>query len=322
MLDLVDIRSLLVNERRPVDVVIAQIAAGQFGNISNEQLRAIGLGRTAIHKRVAGGRLHPTFRGVHAVGHERLPRFGLYAAAALSYSPDGLVSHAPAAALHGLRQGSVSKVDVTVPHGSRRGQPGIRLHHVRNLQVRDRAECLGIPVTSVARTLLDMAPQVTPRQLERMIRVAQRTGIYDHAEILDVLARSRGHRGETKLRAAVTSAPACPPELRSRLEERFYEETGLPRGEHNVSVAGYVVDCLYPEARLIVELDGRSDHERGLAFEDDRRRDADLAAAGYLVLRFTWRRLEQDMPGVIRTVRRVYVQRTKEGAGRPPLRNA
>jgi hypothetical protein len=148
----------------------------------------------------------------------------------------------------------------------------------------------GIPVTSVARTLLDLAEILPVRRLERAVEEAERLGIFDRRAIEDVCARGNGRRGLGALRAAVEAAVEPQPFTRSELERAFY---GLCRNHHlplpllNQWVLGYEVDALWPGPRLVVEVDGYETHRTRAAFERDRIRDATLTALGWRVVRLT-----------------------------------
>jgi very-short-patch-repair endonuclease len=152
-----------------------------------------------------------------------------------------------------------------------------------------------IPVTSVARTLLDLAA-VAPRQIDQALEKAERLGKFDLVAIHSLLGRCGRHRGAPKLRRALGLYVPVP-QTRSELERRFLallEDAGLARPAVNASVAGHEVDMLWPRRRLVVELDGYEYHRTRAAFERDRRRDEDLKVAGYEVTRLTARRLAEE----------------------------
>jgi Protein of unknown function (DUF559) len=193
----------------------------------------------------------------------------------------------------GLLATSATRIDVTAPR-TRAGDAKIRLHHSRSLIARDTDEHEGIPITSVARTLLDLAATVRADQLERALAQAEHLELYDHRAITDVLARANGHRG----RKALTEATALEPKLtRSEWEVRFMKlvrAAALPEPLVNLSLAApdhprLEVDFCWPSHHLIVETDGWESHRTRAAFEADRRRDAALQAGGWRVMRFTWR---------------------------------
>ncbi|HEX5899208.1 MAG TPA: hypothetical protein VFY32_07385, partial [Solirubrobacteraceae bacterium] len=147
---------------------MGELAAAQFGVVSLAQLRAIGLGRGAVEKAVRCGRLCRLYSGVFAAGHPILRPEGRRLAAVLACGPGAALSHRSAAAHWGLLATQQSAVDVSAPR-SRDGVPGIRVHRPRSLDARDTTDHEGIPVTAVARTLLDVAATVRPDRLERAL---------------------------------------------------------------------------------------------------------------------------------------------------------
>jgi very-short-patch-repair endonuclease len=187
---------------------------------------------------------------------------------------------------------------VTSPHGCHAIE-GIRRHRARSLAARDTTNHEGIPITSVARTVLDFAATVRPDRLERALAQAERLQLYDHTAILDVIERTNGHRGRTPLKRATDHEPKL---TRSEAEARFLHlarETGLSEPLTNFTLSApdhprLEVDFYWPTHRLIVEIDGWQTHRTRAAFEADRRRDAALQAAGQRVLRFTWRAISND----------------------------
>jgi very-short-patch-repair endonuclease len=272
---------------------VAELAGGQWGVVSLAQLRAAGLSYDAVRSRVRAGRLHRLHHGVYAVGHTVLKREGRWLAAILACGDGALLSHRSAAAYWGLLQSAATRTDVTTP---RRRAPNatIRLHRSRSLIARDTDTHRGIPITSVARTLLDLAATVKPDRLERALAQAEHLELYDHRAITELLARANGHRGKTALTKATARAPKV---TRSDWEARLLKlvrDAALPEPLVNLSLAApdhprLEVDFCWPSYHLIVETDGWESHRTRAAFEADRRRDAALQADGYRVVRFTWR---------------------------------
>jgi len=226
-------------------------------------------------------------------------------AAVLACGPDALLSHRSAAALWGLQSSAASRIDVTAPGRRGRGRPGIVLHRVGSLHGSDRARRDGIPVTAVARTLLDLAELVSPNQLGRAFEEAERLRLLDLQSLQAVRDRSPGRRGLRALGGLLVEGRE-PLEARSELERRFVElcrEANLPLPALNTAVVGHEVDALWPRQRLIVELDGYAFHRTRAAFERDRARDLDLQLAGYRVLRITSVRLDRERAAVATAVR-------------------
>lgn len=254
--------------------------------------------------RLESGRLHRLHPGVYAVGHAALSTEGRYLAAVCAGGPDAALSHRSAAACWGLlRVQPRAAVDVTTARRSRKPAPGVLLHRTRRLAGEEVTRRAGVPVTSVARTVLDLADCVTLHELERCVHEAAVLRILAPAELTAVLARANGRRRLATLRALLEEPPAP---TRSALEDRFLalcRDAGLPSPEAGVRLAGMEVDFLWPSHRLVVEVDGFAFHGTRAAFERDRRRDAALARAGHRVARFSWRQVTASAEEVSTTVR-------------------
>jgi hypothetical protein len=276
--------------RTGAERALADLAGRQWGVVSRAQLTAMGLGRGAIDARLGAGRLRRVHRGVYAVGGAALPREGRNLAAVLACGEGAVLSHVSAALHWGLLSYEPAQPHVTAP-ASTRGAPGIRLHRTRSLDARDTTTHRGIPITTLARTFLDLAASSPRNHLDHAIGQAMRNQIYDHRAITDVLNRHHGRRGTKALRQA-TVDPAF---TRGDIERRFRRlcrRAGLPQPLSNVAVADadhhpHEVDFYFPAYGLIVETDGWRDHGTRVAFERDRAKDAALVAAGFVVLRFT-----------------------------------
>jgi very-short-patch-repair endonuclease len=292
----------------PADHLIAELAARQHGPVSGRQLVALGLGEGAIAWRVRTGRLHRIHRGVYAVGQPVLPRYGQLMAAVLACGDGAVLSHRSAAEL--LRLGPTTAFfEVTAP-GDRR-PPDILVHRAE-VPPEHRGTVEGIPVTSPARTLIDLADVLTRRGLERAIDEAEYLRL-DHTGLRPIA----GRRGAGVLAVVLDRHTAGSTRTRSELEEIFLALCGthfLTQPETNAQVGGFEVDFVWREPRLLVELDGRAAHHTLRAFEADRARDAELTASGYRVMRFTQRRLEREPAVVADELRRAGVP---AGPGRP-----
>jgi very-short-patch-repair endonuclease len=260
--------------------------------VSREQLLAIGLSRGALEHWLAVGRLQRLYRGVYAVGHRVLRREGRRLAAVLACGAGAVLSHRSAAAHWGLLASDQHATDVTAGRG-RHGAPGIRLHRTRSLDARDTTTHEHIPVTTVARTLLDLAATARPEQLERAFAQALVLHLYDHTAITDVLQRANGHRGTRALAEATAREPK---HTRSDWEARMLElirrrHLPEPLVNHTLIAADHgscTVDFCWPQQRLIAETDSWQFHGSRVTYEQDRARDAALQAAGFRVVRFTW----------------------------------
>jgi hypothetical protein len=214
-----------------------------------------------------------------------------------SHSVGAVLSHRSAAALWGLLDDGPTATDVTTANRSRVGRPGIRLHRVRRLDPADVTIQEGIPVTTVARTIIDLTDVVPPRRVARAVHEAEYRRLFDLPSVDAAIERANGRRRLSVLRAAIDrQRPATV--VRSELEHRFLElvqDAGLPMPVQNATIEldgrRAEVDAYWPRHRLVAELDGAKAHLTTGAFEADRRRDAALTVAGLRVVRFTWREI-------------------------------
>ena len=305
MSDVVDLAASGWPLDRPRDQAIAEVASVQGGVISHQQLLAVGPAPRTVRNWVASGRLHRLFRGVYAVGHEAITDKGRLMAPALAYGPDGLVSHRSATDWWGIARTSRAIVDITVPGRSKADQRGIELHLVRRLDPRDVTVHEGVPITTVARTLLDYAEVVPRNRLKRAIEEADRLRMFDGFAVQELLARSPGRRGIKPLRDLLSDF-VYDEFSREELEALFFDlckEAGLPLPTMNAVICGYQVDAYWPGTNRTVEVDSRAFHLNARAFEDDRIRDAELMLAGYRVLPVTHRQLTKEPQAVARRIR-------------------
>ena len=295
-----------------VDTQIARLAERQHGVIARWQLSAEGISDSSVGRRAADGRLHRLYRGVYAVGHSRPSLRGRWKAATLALGPSALLSHREGAALWDLRRSARGPIDVTVPGGHPRHQPGITAHRTDGLHDEDRVVRDGIPVTAVPRTLLDLAEVVPPTQLLRAYEEAERLELLDVRAIERLLARSNGRRAVGALRALLKYDPAPAAQTASELERRFLDlvrRERLPTPQVNVLVEGFLVDACWPGRRVVVELDGYAFHRGARSFERDRERLIRLRMAGYDVLPFTHRQVTKSAGWVGEVLRRCLSER-------------
>lgn len=281
----------------PPDLVVASMAAGQDGVVSYAQLVAAGLGRGAIHRRARNSRLHRVHPGVYAVGHPGIGYRGRLWAALLYCGPEAVLSHRSAAFMHHLTVGGGSLIHVTVPGSHRTGRPGLVVHRTRNLAAADTGVVDGLPVTSVARTVLDFADGARDHELVRILEQAQRLRVFDMRSFEELLERSRGRRGVAALRRAMAELADDAPDVRSKLERRFLafcRNRNLLEPALNAVIEGYTVDAAWPAQKLIAELDSYSYHGQRRSFEEDRKRDMKLQLARQRVVRITDRRLRHE----------------------------
>jgi Protein of unknown function (DUF559) len=288
---------------------IADLAVHQHGVVARRQLVALGLSGDAIDRRLRLGRLHPIHRGVFAVGHSVLSREAAWMAAVLAAGPEAVLSHRSAAALWGIRDTSRANVDVIAPR--RLVRPRIDSHRI-TLPADETTTERGIRVTTVTRTLLDLAEVLTPQQLERAITEADVRRLSSPHSLDALVARHPGRRGTAAIERALENRRDIGMAVtRSELETTFLaflETHGLPRPRTNARITHRAgtgeVDAAWPDHRLIVELDGYDVHTTRRSFEDDRARDRALTADGWRVVRITWHQLHRStaLAGELRTL--------------------
>lgn len=271
---------------------LACLAARQHGVVTLTQLLTIGLDKSAIGRRVRAGRLHRIHRGVYAVGHTHLSQEGRFLAAVFAFGDRAVLSHMSAAVLWRLLEPRGRRIDVTVPgSGARRSRKAI-IPHRSALPEHYVTIRHAIPVTTPARTIIDLADHGRPRIVERSLDEA-------HFLRLDLsgLEPIPGRRGAGLLASVLAQHAPETTRTRNDFEEAMYEVCrlgSLPRPLVNHEIEGYEVDFVWVAERLIVETDGWQAHGTRKAFEADRIRDAELTVAGWRVVRITWRRLERE----------------------------
>ncbi len=268
------------------------------------------------------GRLHRLHQGVYAVGHRRLTWHGRCWAAVLGAEAietgevvwPAVASHGSAAYLWGLYRYTPETIDVTAPI-RRRQKREFRVHFSSILAPEDRGEREGIPVTSVPRTLLDLAIRARPKQLDRLLERAEELHLLDLLAAEDVLNRAGGHRGRGRLRRALALYQPDPAFTRSRFEKRFrrlVHAAGLPAPSMSFNLAGYELDAYWPEHRFAVELDLFETHGTRAAFERDRVRQEELKLLGIEMMRVTKPRLDREPDAVLRNLATLLERRRRE----------
>jgi hypothetical protein len=275
------------------DVRVARVAAEHWGVVSLEELRACGLSYRAVQRRVRAGRLHPLHRGVYAVGHPNPPLEGRFLAAVKACGPHAVLSHRSAAALWGILAWDDRHPDVMVPGSAPRAHRGLRVHRSTRLGAAEIARHQGIPVTSPARTLVDLAAPLPPHALRRVARQALVLRLTSPGDIARALNQAGRRHGATKLAAIIAAGPVP---TRSELEDVVLDlilRGGLEPPDVNVPLElpgrRVIPDFRWPAQRLVVEADGAAFHDNGIAREADAERQALLERHGERVLRVTWR---------------------------------
>jgi very-short-patch-repair endonuclease len=278
----------------PPDAKVAWTAAKQHGVVDLAQLRAAGLTRSGVRRRVAAGWLHWRHRGVYAVGHAGLTERGHWMAAVLAGGKGAVLSHRSAGAMWRLCH-DAQDPEITVPGSKRRGV------HAGRLRPDEVVIFDGIPVTSVGRTLLDLAEILTVEQLVPVIDNATNARRLGRTTMPSVISAAGGRRGLKTLKEALLRTRPEDVLTRSELERRALRLVGRPAPAMNVRLHGYEVDMLWRDAGLVVELDGSAYHDP----ERDTRKTNNLMARGWTVLRFTWRQVVNDPTWVVQSLQAV-----------------
>lgn len=292
-----------VGTASPSDIerVIHELAAGQHGVVTRRQLLAAGVRPGAVARRVRSRHLMPIHRGVYRVGPVVAPR-GREMAAVLACGETAAVSHESAADLWEV--GGTRSGDVPVHVSVQAGQPaprGVRVHRVRAIRPDEITTVEEIPVTTPARTLLDLSASAEARRLERAVAEAFARRLTSRSRVLRLTARYPRRPGIARLRVLL-EAGTGPALTRSQAEERFLalvRKADLPEPEANVEIEGFEVDFLWRSAGLVAEIDGFVYHASRARFERDRRRDAVLLGAGFRVIRVTWQQLVRKREALI-----------------------
>jgi very-short-patch-repair endonuclease len=276
---------------------LADLATRQHGVVSHRQLLALGFAVRWIEVRLWEGRLQAVHQNVYAVGHSRLTSRSRWWAALLAYGPGTMLSHRTGAVLWGIQRPRRGPIDVTAICG-RQGierRKGIWVHRCKfgaeDVTTRD-----GFPVTTVARTLFDLAEVAPYETLKGAAEEADRLKLLRLRELERVCEHGNGRRALRPMRRLLVDLHA-PDEGRSPLEIRFavfVREHRLPVPIQNADVLGHEVDALWPEERLIAELDSWEHHAHRAAFERDRARDPKMLIAGYRTIRVTHYRLDRE----------------------------
>ena len=284
---------------RGPDWRVALLAGRQHGVGTASQLLGLGLTHRMIDRRVAAGRLHRIHHGVYAVGHANLTPEARWMAATLACGPDAVLSHRSAAALLGIRDAAGSRIEVSSPRRVGRSRAGILVHSGESLTPAEVAKVRGIPCTTVARTIVDLAAVLDQTGLEYATHRAQlRPWSLDLAEIATLLERFPGGRGVARLRSLLgRPAGLSDSAAKSRLERAFLRlcrRASLPAPRVNawiplpIPAGGLEVDFTWPDRKLAVETDSSSLHGTARARRNDAARDRALMLAGWRVARYTW----------------------------------
>ena len=244
-------------------------------------------------------------RAVYFVGHGEITPKARAMAAVLACGDEAFVSHRSAAYLYEFLPYPAQHPDVEVTATGRPldPRPGIKIHHTARFDRRDVRTLEGIPITSPARTLLDVAASA-PEELDASFDEAVFRRAVRLPQLLELVNRSRRRPGVAALRELV-AAESGGQRNRLEAEKRFRElikAAKLPIPSPNARIGRFVVDFLWPDHRVVAELDGFATHGKRAAFEGDRARDGDLQALDYRVIRVTWRQLTRGPYAIVARV--------------------
>jgi very-short-patch-repair endonuclease len=255
-----------------------------------------------VNRRAAKGALHRVYRGVFLVGHEALAPRARETAALLAAGERAVISHRSAASLWGFAAAEEEDVHVTVVGRRRRSRPGLVVHYASSLDARDIRQLHGLPLTSPARTIVDLAA-TSYRDLDRAFGDAHAQRLVTAREIEELLDRAGPCRGSRAVKALLTdNASGFTRSEAERLLRALIRSANLPPPRFNARVAGYEVDAVWPDRGLVVEVDGYAYHGHRAQFERDRRKDLALTAAGYRVIRVSWRQLTQEPMALVAVI--------------------
>jgi hypothetical protein len=288
---------------------LAELGACQHGVVTHAQMRAAGLSKSGIGRAAAEGRIHRVFRGAYALGHPGIGERGRMFAAVLVCGDGAVISHRSAAALMRLIERSPASIDVIAPASGGQAVDGIRRRAVRPPQNWETGTFDGIPCTSPARTLVDLAGVVGTRTLRSAFERAAAGKLLDLAAI-EASVGAGGRRGTRSVRALLDEWRGAAPvlakgRLKSPLEAKILPllaKRGLPMPRPNAPVElvkGRIeVDFLWPDQRFVLEADSRAFHTTDVAFKRDRWRDRELVRAGFSTMRVTHDEAETEAAAV------------------------
>jgi hypothetical protein len=309
------------------DQALAELALAQHGVFALYQLRDLGLTDSAVRMRVATGRLHRIHAGVYSlVPKALLKREGLYMAAVLACGPGAVLSHRSAARLHELRDWGHTKIEVTIPTRSTRTHPGVAVHRSTTLTDQDVTQVNNIPCTTVHRTLLDLGDVVTQRQLERAFDQAEILEALDLVAINDQLARNPTRPGAKAVKHVLATHYIGSTPTWNENEEALLSITrglGLPDPDTNQFIVlndggpPLRVDFVWREQRVIVEADSDKWHGSKQRQEIDRRRDQRLTAAGWRVIRTSWRQMKHHPDELRQALLKLLTNGSPNGRAKP-----
>jgi Protein of unknown function (DUF559) len=313
-----------------VDAALGRLAAGQNGVFELCQMVELGLSASGVRSRASRAQLYLVYPRVYSlVPPSLLTREGWFMAAVLACGPGAVLSHRSASALEGLRRTERSGIDVTVPGRSGRRHAGIDVHRSTTLRPEDVTRIKGIPCTTVARTILDVAEVIRPRQLEAVFEQADQEGVLDLRALNEQVARNPTRPGASRVKKLIDEYEFGQGVTWSELE-RDFKAMIAPAGIPMPLINHFIVlsdgdeairrDFYWPECRLVIETDGWRVHRTRAAVERDRRNDQRLTMAGYLVVRMTYRQIHREPARMVAIIMELMERRPRSGSRVSPER--
>lgn len=280
----------------------SHLASRQEGVVGRAQLHTLGISDNQIRLDEKAGVLQRVHKDVWAVGHLSLTPLGHLIAALLSCGPDSFLSHRTAAALESLRQVNVRAIEVTVVGARAPRRPGLIVHRTTEQPADGEIRTRGLlRFSSVPRMLVELAPRETDAELDRLVTAAARRGLLHPDAMEATLTRHARRPGVGRVRQAL-GRYLPQPDRASNLERAFdswlLDHPEIPQPLRNVHIAGWEVDCWWPQQQVALELDGRAYHLTVKDMDRDRLKDTKLQLRGIRVIRVTDDRWEHDRPGV------------------------
>lgn len=301
------------------DRIAVELANLQCGALARWQLLGRDVPDDAIRYRVRTGRWRLALPGVYVIAGVPTSFEQRLWVAWLAVGPGAVVSHEAAAQLHGVPDVIRNQVTLTTAHGWHQRLPGVVVHQLDDVLADHRMAIRGLPVTTPARTIVDLAAVVHPTRLASIVEDAHHARIASYLEVgrcLTSVAR-RGKPGAARLARVLDRLTGTKAKAMSKLERKLFELVDAAALVRPVSQFPHpgrqftngCVDAAYPDVKLIIEVDGRAWHTRIAAVKHDRERDAEAARHGWQTVRLLWEHVESDPDGTAALIRDVLRER-------------
>jgi hypothetical protein len=289
------------------DRATGEVADRQHGVVSRAQLLTAGLSARAVDAAIAAGRLRPLFRGVYAVGHAVVSFNGWCQAGLLACGEGSALARRTACQIWGLRRGETLPLSVIVPSNRGRRHDRIEVRRAR-LPPGEWMLLDGLRVTTPARTIVDMAGELGPKEMRQLIERAQDLRRFNRRDVRAILERHPRQAGRRRLLDLTVLLEPDADGARSFLERLFLplvRKVGLPKPEVNLRIEGRERDFVWREQRLVIEVDGYAYHSSRAAIRRDKARDRELTAALWRPARFTYEEVAFEPAATAAELRRL-----------------